>query len=71
MTNQSKHLASPRVRLLCAAAAAIPVLGGCVATVGVEAPPPPRAAIVVEGPAVLTAEIPPPPLPVYEQPLLP
>jgi hypothetical protein len=60
-----------RAGLLFAAAAVMPFLGGCVATVGVAPPPPPRAAIVVESPAVITAEIAPPPLPVYEQPPLP
>ena len=72
MTIKFKYLAGmsgTRAGLLCAAAA-LPVLGGCVATVAV--PPPPRAAFVVEAPAVaVTAEIPPPPLPVYEQPPLP
>ncbi len=71
MMNKFRYLSGSnfaRVRLLWAAGLVLPLLGGCVATVGVPAP---RAAIVVEGPAVVTAELPPPPLPIYEQPPLP
>jgi hypothetical protein len=60
----------PRAGLLYGAAALLPLLGGCVATVAV--PPPPRPTLVVEAsPAYVTAEVAPPPLPVYEQPPLP
>lgn len=77
MTIKYKHLAGhylAHARLLCAVAI-VPALGACVAEVRVPPPPPPpRAAFVVEAPAPgveVTAEVAPPPLPVYEQPELP
>ena len=79
MTQLSKYFAGSsraRMRPLLAAAVFVPLLGGCVTYVQpAGSPPPPPQADVAEEPQesapAVTAEIPPPPLPVYEQPPLP